>query len=122
MSKYFSKTHECFHFEGEETVISITPYAIEQLGEITFVQMPEVDQHFDVGESFGEIESVKTVSELYAPIAGTVTAVNEALDESPELLNEDESTWILRFKADATGEVGENMDQAAYDAYIQNLA
>lgn len=122
MSTYYSKTHESFRFEGEEAVISITAYAIEQLGEITFVQMPEVGQHFDQGESFGEIESVKTVSELYAPLAGTVTAIHEALDETPELLNEDDSTWIIRLKADAPGDSGDAMDQAAYDAYIENLA
>lgn len=121
---YYSKTHECFHLEDGEAVVSITPYAVEQLGEVTYVQLPEVGKHFAQGESFGEVESVKTVSELYAPLSGTVKAVNSSLEDAPEQLNADPLSqgWLIRLSADKLEELDGCLDQAAYQAYLDQLA
>lgn len=121
---YFSKSHECFSLDGNIATVSITPYAVDQLGEITYVQLPAVGKTLKQGESFGEIESVKTVSELYAPISGTVTAVNGDLDAQPELVNADTYTqgWMLKIELSQPDEVAALMDESAYTAYIEALA
>lgn len=121
---YFSKSHECFTLDGDTATISITAYAVDQLGEITYVQLPAVGKTLKQGDSFGEIESVKTVSELYAPISGTVTAINADLDAQPELVNADTYTqgWMLKLTVSNPDEVAGLMDEAAYQAYIEALA
>src|SRR3990167_512508 len=95
---YYTSSHECFELDGNQATVSITPYAVDQLGEITFVQLPEVGRELSKGESFGEIESVKTVSELYAPLSGKVLAINADLDAQPEKVNEDPQLlgWMLK--------------------------
>lgn len=121
---YFSQSHECFHLDGDTAVISITPYAVDQLGEITYVQLPTAGAHFAKGDSFGEIESVKTVSELYAPISGIVVEANGELEAHPEKVNEDAlgQGWLLKLKPDDSGEFQGLMNQAAYDAYLEGLS
>lgn len=121
---YYSKTHECFRLEDGEAIISITPYAVEQLGEVTYVQLPEVGKVLQQGDAFGEVESVKTVSELYAPISGTVKAINHSLDNNPEQLNEDplNQGWMIRLSADKLEELEACLDQAGYQAYLDQLA
>lgn len=121
---YFSKSHECFCVEGDIAQVSITAYAVDQLGEITFVQLPEAGKTLKQGESFGEIESVKTVSELYAPVSGSVIAINEALDTEPELINEDslQLGWMMKLKLSDPNELDSCMDQAAYEEYIDQLS
>lgn len=125
MSDYlFRESHECFRQEGKTAVVSITGYAVEQLGEITFVQLPELGQELKQGDVFGEIESVKTVSELYAPISGKVVARNESLDAAPEQVNEDSLNlgWLIKVEMSQPEELASCMDQAAYEAYLDQLA
>lgn len=126
MSDYFyTQSHECFRIEGDKSaVVSITQYAVDQLGEITYVQLPSPGTHFAQGDSFGEIESVKTVSELYAPAAGTVTEVNGELDAHPELVNDDslKQGWLLKLELDNPADTAGMMDKAGYEAYLEGLS
>lgn len=121
---YYTKTHECFSVEGDIATLSITPHAVDQLGEITYVELPKVGTELSAKTSFGEIESVKTVSELYAPISGTVTEVNTALDSEPELLNEDSLTqgWMLKVKMSQPEELNACLSEADYQAYLDASA
>lgn len=124
MSEYFfSESHECFRIDSGVAVVSITEYAVEQLGEITYVQLPTVDQALNKGDSFGEIESVKTVSELYAPISGTVTEVNAELEASPEIVNDSplDKGWMIKLRLEAEPDTSQWMNRAAYDAYLEGL-
>ena len=84
----YSKDHEWVKVEGNTVTIGITEYAQNELGDIVFVELPEVDDEIEVGDTFGSVESVKTVSELYAPVAGKVTETNDELEDSPEFVNE----------------------------------
>lgn len=121
---YYTASHECFSVEGSVATVGITPYAVEQLGEITFVQLPEVGRNLKKGESFGEIESVKTVSELYAPLSGTVLEINPELDTQPERVNEDPLSvgWMLKLEIADASEISQCMDEAAYHQYLEGLA
>jgi len=96
-----TKTHEYILHDGDICKVGITDYAVEQLGDIVFVELPEIGSSFEKGESFGAIESVKAASEVYAPIAGEVIEINEALLEKPELINEDAYSegWLIKIKA-----------------------
>lgn len=120
---YYTKTHECFCLEADIAQVSITPYAVEQLGEITYVQLPQVGQRFEQGEPFGEVESVKTVSELYAPLTGTVEAINTALDQQPEQMNEDPLAlgWLIKLKPEQPAQVDACLNEQAYTDYLENL-
>ncbi len=121
---YYTSSHECFELDGNQATVSITPYAVDQLGEITFVQLPEVGRELSKGESFGEIESVKTVSELYAPLSGKVLAINADLDAQPEKVNEDPQAlgWMLKLELSKPEEVAQCMDAAGYQGYLEGLA
>ena len=96
----YSKSHEWVRIQGTEATIGITDHAQEALNDIVYVELPAVGESFAVEEEFGVVESVKSVSDLYMPVAGTVTAVNTDLDESPETLNEDPygKGWLVRLK------------------------
>lgn len=98
----YTTSDEWVRREGDELVSGITSFAAEQLGDIVYVQLPEPESHYDAGQTFGEIESVKAVSDLYFPLAGTVTAVNGDLDQNPGLVNENPygDGWMLRFRSD----------------------
>lgn len=101
----YSKEHEWVRVDGDIAYIGITDYAQEALGDIVFVELPEIGDDFGQEDEFGSVESVKSVSELYMPIGGEVTAINEELEDKPELLNEDpyEAGWIVQIKiADAS--------------------
>ena len=102
----YSKSHEWVKVEGEEAVIGITDFAQEQLGDITFAELPAVGDTLEFGEEMGSIESVKAASELYAPVSGEVIAVNEELEAAPEKVNESafEEGWMLRVKLSAQPE------------------
>ncbi len=112
----YTKDHEWLRTEGDEAVVGITAYAAEELGDIVFVELPEIGRELTKDETLGVIESVKTASDLFAPVAGEVIAVNEALADAPELVNSEpyEGGWMVRLKL-AEAASGESlMDAAAY--------
>ncbi len=112
----YTKDHEWANAEGDTVTIGINDYAQDQLGEIVFVELPEVGDTFSAEDEFGSVESVKAVSELYMPISGEIVAVNENLEDAPELVNEDcyQGGWIIKVKSSDNSEINELMDKAAY--------
>lgn len=112
----YTKDHEWAKSEGDTVTIGINDYAQDQLGEIVFVELPEVGDSFAAEDEFGSVESVKAVSEMYMPIAGEVLAVNENLEDAPELVNEDcyQGGWIIKIKSSDPTEMDGLMDKAAY--------
>ena len=115
----YTKDHEWVRGGGAEATIGITDYAQAQLGDVVFVELPAVGRTIKQGEVFGTIESVKAVSELYAPVSGEVIAVNDALSTSPESVNKDpHSAWIIKVKPSNAGELGSLLDATAYGALV----
>ena len=115
---YFSESHEYVRVEGEFGYIGITDYAQKQLGNIVYVDMPEVDDEITAGEVFGAVESVKAASDLIAPISGTVVEVNEALEDHPELINQDAfANWIIKVELKDKAELDNLMDAKAYEEF-----
>ena len=115
----YTKDHEWVRSEGAEATIGITDYAQAQLGDVVFVELPSVGRTIKQGEVFGTIESVKAVSELYAPVSGEVVAVNDALSTSPESVNKDpHGAWIIKVKPSNAGELGALLDSTAYGALV----
>jgi glycine cleavage system H protein len=96
---HYTKDHEWVRVDGDTAIVGISDYAQDQLGDIVFVEMPEVGDEFSQGEEFGTLESVKAVSEIYLPLSGEIIEVNESLDDSPELVNQDPYiNWIVRIR------------------------
>ena len=117
---YFSETHEYIRVEGEFGYIGITDYAQKQLGNIVYVDMPDVDDEVEAGEVFGAVESVKAASDLMSPVSGTVVEVNEALEDSPELINQDaNSNWIIKVTIADPAELDNLMDEDTYNSKNQ---
>ena len=114
----YSNDHEWVRVDGSRATIGITNFAADELGDIVFVELPEVGAQLAQFASFGVVESVKAVSDLYAPVSGEVAEVNEALREKPELMNADPfgEGWIVRVELKAPDEVEQLMDAAAYQA------
>lgn len=118
---YYSESHEYVKVEGEYGYIGITDYAQHALGNVVYVDMPEVDDEVEAGEEFGAVESVKAASDLISPVTGTVVEVNDALDDEPELINADAyANWIIKVKLSDEIELDELMDAAAYEAFTAN--
>jgi glycine cleavage system H protein len=117
---HYTKDHEWIRVDGEEAVIGITAYAAEQLGDIVFVELPKVGASLDQFATFGVVESVKAVSDLFAPVGGEVTATNDALTASPELVNSDPygEGWMLRVKLADPAQADDLLGADAYDALI----
>lgn len=112
---YYSESHEYLKVEGEYGYIGITDYAQAQLGQVVYVDMPEVDDEVTAGEEFGAVESVKAASDLISPVSGTVVEINEALEDAPELINQDAfKNWIIKVKISDPAEIDNLMDAAAY--------
>lgn len=117
---YYSKSHEFVRVEGNEAYIGITDYAQHELGNVVYVDMPDVDDEFEAGEEFGAVESVKAASDLLAPVSGIVTAINEELEDTPELLNQDAfAAWIIKVKLTNKDELSQLMDVQAYKAFTE---
>jgi glycine cleavage system H protein len=116
----YTKDHEWVRVDGGEATVGITEYAAGQLGDIVFVELPGVGRHLAQFAVFGVVESVKAVSDLFAPISGDVSARNDALAGSPELVNSDPYSegWMIRLTLAAPDEIDELLDAAAYDALI----
>jgi glycine cleavage system H protein len=118
---YYTKEHEWIRVEGERAVIGITEYAQDQLGDVVYVELPEIGAPFTQSETCGTIESVKTVSDLYAPLSGEVIAINEALDDTPELINNDpyKAGWIAEIQFSDQEELKNLLSADAYEGLIQ---
>ena len=117
---YYSESHEFVRVEGDEAYIGITDYAQHELGNVVYVDMPDVDDEFEAGEEFGAVESVKAASALLAPVSGIVTAINEELEDTPELLNQDAfAAWIIKVKLTNKDELSQLMDAQAYKAFTE---
>ena len=116
----YTKDHEWVRIDGNEAVVGITDYAQKQLGDVVFVELPEVGRKVGQGEVFGTIESVKAVSEVYAPASGEILAVNTDLADRPETINQDPygKGWILKFRLADPAEIASLMDATAYKAYV----
>ena len=113
----YSESHEWVKVEDGIAVIGITDFAQHEMGDLSYVDMPEVDDELTNGEEFGAVESVKAASDLFSPVSGTVVEINEALEDSPELLNEDAfANWIIKVQMSDESELEELMDAAAYQA------
>ena len=116
---YYSESHEFVKVEGDFGYVGITDYAQHELGNVVYVDMPEVDDEVEAGEDFGAVESVKAASDLVCPVSGTVVEVNEALDDEPGLINKDAfENWIIKVELSDKSELDGLMDAAAYKAFI----
>jgi glycine cleavage system H protein len=117
----YAKSHEYIHVEGDVGTIGITDYAQKELGDVVFVELPQVGSQLEMGDELGSIESVKAVSELFSPVTGEVIEVNEALAEKPELVNTDPygDGWMVKVRLGAADEADELMNAEEYDEYIE---
>ena len=117
---YYSESHEYVRVEGDFGFIGITDYAQNALGNVVYVDMPDVDDEVEAGEEFGAVESVKAASDLYSPVSGTVVEVNEALEDQPELINQDAfENWIIKVQLSDKSELDALMDAAAYEEFCE---
>ena len=117
----YAKSHEYIHVEGETGTIGISDYAQKELGDVVFVELPQVGTQLEAGDELGSIESVKAVSELFSPVSGEVVEVNEALTEKPELVNTDPygDGWMIKIKVSDATEIDELMPADEYEEYIE---
>ncbi|MBB4210022.1 glycine cleavage system H protein [Rhodothalassium salexigens DSM 2132] len=113
---YFSKDHEWIKVDGDEGTVGITTHAQEQLGDVVFVELPEVDAEFAKGDEVAVVESVKAASEIYAPVSGTIIAVNEVLGEEPGKVNAspEDDGWFFKIKINDKGDLSDLMGEDAY--------
>lgn len=117
---YYSESHEFVRVEGEYGYIGITDYAQNALGNVVYVDMPEVDDEIEAGEDFGAVESVKAASDLISPVSGTVIEINENLEDTPELVNKDAyENWIIKVELTNKEELNELMDAEAYKNFCE---
>ena len=118
---YYSESHEYVKVEGNIGYIGITDYAQHALGNVVYVDLPDVDDEVTAGEEFGAVESVKAASDIISPVSGTIIEVNEALDDEPELLNKDPwENWIIKVELSDKSELDGLMDAKAYEAFCEN--
>ena len=118
----YSKDHEWVSVQGDAARVGITDYAQDALGDVVYVDLPRVGDQVEAGSSFSEVESTKSVSELYAPVSGTITAVNDELADTPERINEDPygEGWIIVIEMSSPAEIDALLDAAAYGALIES--
>ena len=116
----YSESHEYVRVEGEYGFIGVSDYARKQLGNVVYVDMPEVGDELEAGEDFGAIESVKAASDLISPVSGEVVEINEALEENPRLINQDAmANWIVKVKLSDLAQLDDLMDEDAYRAFCE---
>ena len=119
---FYAESHEYVKIEGEFGYVGITDYAQHELGNVVYVDMPEVGDEVEAGEDFGAVESVKAASDLISPVSGTVVEINDALNDSPELINQDPyENWIIKVQLSDASETENLMDAAAYKEFIKEL-
>ena len=118
---HYSKDHEWVRVDGDEAVIGITDYAQNSLGDVVYVELPKVNEEFAANEAFGSVESVKAVSEVFTPVAGTVVKINESLADEPETVNSDpySAGWMIRVKMSNRGEVDSLLTAAEYEDFTK---
>ena len=123
MSIYFTEDHEWIKVDGDIGTVGITPYAAGQLGDVVYVELPDVGAEFGKGDEAAVVESVKAASEVYAPVSGAVTEVNAALEDAPETVNAsaDDKGWFLKMKIADESELDSLMDAAKYKEYCSGL-
>ena len=115
----YTKEHEWISVEGKTASVGITDYAQDSLGDIVFVELPKVGDALETGKTFGSVESVKAVSDLYSPVSGTVTAVNEELKDAPEKVNADaNATWMLKLELKDAAELDALLSAADYEKFV----
>jgi len=121
--KYYTEEHVWVEVQDDEATIGISEYAAEQLGEISFAELPEEEDCFNIGDRLGELEAEKTSVDIYSPISGTVSAVNEQLTDSPDLINDspEDKGWICRMTDFDPADLDDLMDEDAYLEYVENL-
>ena len=120
----YDREHEWVRLDGDVATIGISDFAQDQLGEVVYVDLPSVGEAMSTGESFGEVESVKSVSELFSPVSGEVVEVNSALDDAPEAVNDDSygDGWMIKVKVDNLSDVEALMDADDYEAFLAEEA
>ncbi len=118
----YTRSHEWVRTEGDTATIGITDHAQDELGDVVFVELPEESDTFDAGDSFGTVESVKAVSDLYTPVGGEVVEINEVLNDSPEKINEDPygEGWLVKVRLTDASETDALMDAGAYQELLQS--
>lgn len=123
MTRYFTEDHEWIEVEGDTGTVGITDYAQGQLGDITFVELPQVGATVSKGDSVSVVDSVKAASDVYTPVSGTVSDANAALADEPELVNTDaeKGGWLFRVTLSDPAELGSLMDETAYKVYVASL-
>lgn len=121
MSLYFTKDHEWIRVDGDTATVGITDFAQSQLGDVVFVELPDIGKDVAQGDDAAVVESVKAASEIYAPVTGTITEVNDALTDAPATVNEDAAGagWFFRMSVAKTDELSGLMDEAAYKAFVE---
>lgn len=119
---YYSQEHIWVKKEGDEVRVGVTEFGQEELGDVVFVELPEVGEELEAEEPFGSVESVKTVSELYAPIGGTIVEINEELEDNPEFINESpyDKAWIIAIRPSNEIEIDELLTEDEYLALIED--
>ena len=123
MTRYFTKDHEWIALDGDTATVGITDYAQGQLGDITFVELPAEGATLGKGDSVSVVDSVKAASDVYSPVSGTVSGINAALADQPELVNSaaEGDGWLWRMTLSDAGELEALMDEAAYRAFVDSL-
>ena len=123
MSRFYTEDHEWVTVDGDTITIGISSHAAEELGEIVYVEMPNTGDEIQKSDEFGSVESVKTVSGLYAPVSGTVIETNEAVVNSPELINQFpfEDGWLIKVKCEDLSEVEDLMNEESYNSFLSTL-
>jgi glycine cleavage system H protein len=116
----YTKEHEWVHLEGNVATVGITDHAQHELGDIVYVDLPKVGANAEAGKTFGSVESVKAVSDIYAPVSGEIVEINEALASAPEKLNSDPhgSAWLIKVRVTSQDEVKQLMTAAEYEQYV----
>jgi len=123
MSSHYTKDHEWIRLDGDVATIGISDYAQEQLGDVVYVELPEIGKQFEQGAEMAVVESVKAASEIFAPVAGEVVEVNAALDDEPGTVNEspEGDGWFLKLKLTNAADMSSLMDAEAYKAFVETI-
>ncbi len=120
----YTKDHEWLFVQDDSGTVGITDFAQKELGDVVFVELPEIGDKFEANEPFGSVESVKAVSEIFCPVAGEVIEVNSKLEETPELLNKSphQDAWLIKIRINSPSELSELLSAAEYEEYLQEQA